>query len=71
LQHRQGHHYLLSVADDGVGICLDGKKKYAESMGMTLMRGLSEDIGGSFAIENKHGTKITIQFVYQPINHVV
>jgi two-component system, sensor histidine kinase PdtaS len=69
LQHFHGQQFLLSVEDNGVGIRLDGKKKDVESMGMTLMRGLSEDMGGSFAIANGQGTKITILFVYEPVNN--
>jgi two-component system, sensor histidine kinase PdtaS len=71
LQHQTGNRFLLAVEDNGVGICTNGKSQHAESMGMSLMRGLSEDIGGSFAIEDNDGTKIKVVFSYEYINHVI
>jgi two-component sensor histidine kinase len=55
-------HYLLSILDDGVGMPADFKK--TGSLGMSLMKGLSEDLDGSFSIENKDGTSIKISFVH-------
>ncbi|MBC7947420.1 MAG: tetratricopeptide repeat protein, partial [Chitinophagaceae bacterium] len=55
-----GHH-LLSISDNGIGIPTDLKK--AGSLGMSLMKGLSEDLDGHFSIENNNGTVINISFV--------
>jgi len=64
LLRQTDHHFLLYIADDGIGLPPDFNT-HAGSMGMSLMRGLSEDIGGSFAIENTEGTKIKVAFVYE------
>ncbi len=34
------------------------------SLGMSLMAGLSEDLDGTFSIENNNGTMIKISFVH-------
>ncbi|MBC7935481.1 MAG: hypothetical protein H7Y86_09045, partial [Rhizobacter sp.] len=34
------------------------------SLGMSLMAGLSEDLDGSFAMENNNGTTIKISFIH-------
>jgi two-component system, sensor histidine kinase PdtaS len=60
-------HYLLRIADNGIGIPdhhLDSKKP--GSLGMSLMGGLSEDLDGKFSIENNNGTIINISFVHDP-----
>jgi two-component sensor histidine kinase len=38
--------------------------KKTSSLGMSLMAGLSEDLDGSFSIENNQGTTIKISFVH-------
>jgi two-component sensor histidine kinase len=58
------NHYLLSIADDGIGIPNDFKK--TGSLGMSLIKGLSEDLDGNFSMENKNGTIIRISFMYDP-----
>lgn len=65
LQHLTGNRFLLAVEDNGIGIFTNGKRQHAESMGMSLMRGLSEEIGGSFAINGNDGTKIEVLFLYE------
>lgn len=55
-------HYLLTISDNGIGIPADFKK--TGSLGMSLMKGLSEDIDGSFSIDNNNGTTIKISFVH-------
>jgi two-component sensor histidine kinase len=35
-------------------------------MGLNLMKGLSEDIDGSFTIQSNNGTIITVSFIYNP-----
>jgi two-component sensor histidine kinase len=39
-----------------------GKK--TGSLGLSLMKGLTEDLDGIFSIENKKGTTITVSFIY-------
>ena len=57
-------HYLLSIADDGIGMPLHLTNKKPGSLGMSLMAGLSEDLDGNFSIENNNGTTINISFVH-------
>lgn len=57
-------HYLLSISDNGIGIHDDFNK--IDSLGMSLMKGLSEDLDGDFSIENNNGTVIKISFVHDP-----
>jgi two-component sensor histidine kinase len=56
--------YLLEISDDGIGIPSHLKNKKTGSLGMSLMAGLSEDLDGSFSIENNNGTVIRILFVH-------
>ena len=52
-----GNDYLLVVADNGIGMpqnLNDGKRG---SLGMRLMKGLSEDLDGNFSIETIMGLK--------------
>ncbi|WP_207513757.1 tetratricopeptide repeat-containing sensor histidine kinase [Longitalea luteola] len=52
---------LLSVADNGVGMPeTDNRKK--DSLGFKLMRGLTDDLHGSFTVENRNGTTISVEF---------
>lgn len=61
------HHYLLVISDNGIGIPQLNSNK-SGSLGITLMRGLSEDIDGDFSIVNDNGTVIKISFLH---DHVV
>jgi two-component system, sensor histidine kinase PdtaS len=57
------HHYLLTISDNGIGMPGHVKNKKPGSLGMSLMAGLSEDLDGTFSIENNNGTLIKISFV--------
>lgn len=57
------NQYLLMISDNGVGMSLNSTDKKNGSLGMSLMHGLSEDLNGSFSIENKNGTTIIISFI--------
>ena len=58
------NHYLLTIADNGIGIPVNMKNKKPGSLGMSLMTGLSEDLDGTFLIENNNGTTIKVSFVH-------
>jgi two-component sensor histidine kinase len=62
LLNTSSNHYLLSISDNGVGVSANFKK--TGSLGMSLMKGLSEDLDGKFSIENNNGTIIKISFVH-------
>lgn len=64
LKKESAKHYLLSISDNGKGLPADFVSQQSSSMGMNLMRGLSEDILGVFLIRNNNGTEICISFVY-------
>ena len=57
------NHYLLVISDNGVGVMQNFNFNKDGSLGMSLMKGLSEDLDGSFSIENDNGIKIKISFV--------
>jgi two-component sensor histidine kinase len=60
---KTGEVYLLEIADDGIGLPLDFNiNKRISSLGMTLMKGLSKEIGAQFTITSNKGTSITILF---------
>lgn len=62
--------FILTVADNGIGIENEdlGLNKI-NSFGLTLIRGLSDDIGGELEIHNDHGTTIQIKFLYHEKEH--
>ena len=66
LKHTGENSLLLSIADDGVGIPDDFDFKTHQSMGVNLMRGLSQEIDGIFLIKRSNGTLININFEYDP-----
>jgi len=75
LKHIQGHNLLFSISDNGIGLPLSISDNgiglpqnfddvNARSMGMKLMRGLSEDIDGKFTVTGNNGTTIVVEFIY-------
>jgi two-component sensor histidine kinase len=67
LNHNSNSQILLNIADNGRGLPADFGSKIGASMGMELLQGLTDDLGGSLRIENKEGTHIGIIFDYKPI----
>jgi two-component sensor histidine kinase len=67
LTHISDSQILLSIADNGRGLPTDFDSKIGTSMGMELLQGLTDDLGGSFSIETENGTHIRIIFGYKPI----
>lgn len=63
LLHRiEPNNFLLEITDNGVGVSdiLDLEKN--ESLGMTLIKGLSKQINGKLEIESELGFQIRIRF---------
>lgn len=52
----------LIISDNGVGLSEDFNIDETESLGMNLMRGLTDQLDGTFSLENKNGLKIIITF---------
>ena len=67
LSHISDSQILLSIADNGRGLPTDFDSKIGASMGMELLQGLTDDLGGSFSIETNNGTHIKVIFDYKPI----
>ena len=56
------HRFTLQVKDNGVGLPKDFNLTNEGKLGVTLMQGLSGDIGGSFSMSDDHGTKVQVIF---------
>ncbi|WP_338872592.1 histidine kinase dimerization/phosphoacceptor domain -containing protein [Spirosoma sp. SC4-14] len=65
-QHTGSTNYVLTIADNGIGLPDTIDSQEHDSLGLSLMRGLSDDIDGQFSVINNNGTLITIRFVYEP-----
>lgn len=57
---------LLSIADNGRGLPGDFNSKIGSTMGLELLQGLTDDLGGSLSIETNKGTHIKVIFEYKP-----
>lgn len=55
------HKTMLTIADNGKGMPVTNKKD--DGLGMRLMRGLSEDINGTFVVTGDNGVRVSIGFV--------
>lgn len=55
-------NYRLMISDNGVGLPDDFNIDETESLGMNLMRGLTDQLDGNFTLESKNGLKIIINF---------
>jgi two-component sensor histidine kinase len=55
--------FLLVIKDNGVGLPAAFDLSNQTSMGMKLMRGLSDDLDATFQVNNNNGTQITLDFI--------
>lgn len=67
LTHVSESQLLLSISDNGRGLPGDFDSRRGASMGMELLQGLTDDLGGSFSIEVDNGTHIRVVFDYKPV----
>ena len=65
-KYTAANHLLLTIKDNGIGLPAAFNMEKADSMGMNLMRGLSEEIGAKISISTENGTRIAVSFVYDP-----
>jgi len=63
LRQTGGHNLTLAITDNGTGLPEGMDINQTDSLGMSLMQGLSRQLEGSFQLENKQGLTITITFV--------
>lgn len=62
LKERQEHQYLLLITDNGVGFPPDFDYKMSNTLGLTLMKGLSAQIDGIFSMESNNGVTVSLLF---------
>jgi two-component sensor histidine kinase/tetratricopeptide (TPR) repeat protein len=62
LKRLQDNVYQLSISDNGIGLPEGFEPGNTDSLGMSLMLGLSEQLDGTFVVENDNGVKIKIIF---------
>lgn len=67
LLETQNNQYILTIKDDGIGLPEGFDAQKSQTLGSTLMHGLSDDIQASFQMYNDHGTTIEISFTIE--NH--
>jgi two-component sensor histidine kinase len=61
-----GQQFKMSVLDNGIGLPTGFSPKNNGSLGITLMKGLSDDIDGRFSIVNDSGTRVELNFAFHP-----
>jgi two-component sensor histidine kinase len=55
-------HYQLVVADDGVGLSPDHNLPQRRSLGLTMIRGLSRQLGGTLQLSGEAGVCLQLAF---------
>jgi two-component sensor histidine kinase len=60
LTKSSNNHFILEISDNGIGLPEQFDAGNNKSLGLKLMRGLSEDLSARFSIENRKGTRIII-----------
>ncbi len=58
-----GNQVHLVIADNGTGLPADFHNTHTTTLGLRLMKGLTEDLNGNFDIRSDNGTVIAISFV--------
>jgi PAS domain S-box-containing protein len=59
---KAGDHVTLTVQDNGIGLPEDFDINESKGFGLMLVKMLSQQLGGSFAMEKRKGTRCTIEF---------
>jgi two-component system, sensor histidine kinase PdtaS len=60
-RHEKGK-VSLSISDNGVGLSRSPEEMASESVGIVLMKGLSEELQGNIQISSDNGTTVSVQF---------
>ena len=61
--HQLPDEIILTIADDGIGFAPSFNLEHAESLGMSLMKGLCKQLDGEFDIINNNGITIQVKFI--------
>lgn len=69
LETKAENEYLLTISDNGIGFDLNLSNTKANSFGMSLIKGLTDDLDGKLTMENNNGTILKIEFSQEfPLN---
>lgn len=60
--------YTLSISDEGKGLPESFDPDHSASFGVTLMKGLAQEIHGSFHMRSTQGTCVTVSFEVPPVS---
>ncbi|TCD25630.1 hypothetical protein EZ456_15340 [Pedobacter psychrodurus] len=63
LKECQEDYYQLFIKDNGVGLAPDFDYEQSNTLGITLMKGLSAQIDGIFTMESKDGVSLSLTFM--------
>jgi len=63
--------YGLTIRDNGIGLAVNSDISKSKTLGMSLMRGLSKQLSGSFSVENNDGITINVVFAQQKIQETI
>jgi two-component sensor histidine kinase len=70
LQETEPEQYVLQIKDNGIGLPAAFDHNQNNTLGTTLMQGLSDDIGATFTMRSEQGTIIEVTFAQaELINH--
>ncbi len=69
LSHIDSRTYLLVMQDDGKGMPAIVNPAQSRSLGLSLIRGLSKQIGGTLHIGQDGGTRISLTFAPETVPH--
>lgn len=56
---------LLTIADDGIGLSTEADINQLNTFGLKLIRGLSEDLDGTFHLVSAGGTRLSVAFPHK------
>ncbi|MEZ4963508.1 MAG: histidine kinase dimerization/phosphoacceptor domain -containing protein [Saprospiraceae bacterium] len=65
--HTDDNHCTLKVADNGIGLPPGFDVDQCNSLGMSLMKGLSKQLQGNFELKNEEGLTVTVTFENQRV----
>lgn len=74
LQNTGSHNCQLQITDNGIGLPESFDPDNSCSLGMNLMRGLSEQLNGHFSVSSYNGVTIIVTFVLTselPVAHIL
>ena len=60
-------HFQLVISDNGIGLPVDFENSKVTSLGIRLMRGLSNEIGGRLTIMSERGTSVSVAFEMEKV----